>query len=62
MKCAEPACVEEHTLYNVRYVGQQNGTAKDPEWRCVWHLSKEMTFIVGLHSPEDLKKAGREKR
>lgn len=59
MKCSVSNCVEERTLYNINFAKQE--IAKGPEWRCVYHLPPEITFVVGLRSEEDLKKAGRGK-
>lgn len=52
-------CVEERALYNINYNLARITPGTKPEWRCVYHLPKETTFVVGCMGEEELKKAGR---
>lgn len=59
MKCSFMGCVEEKELYNIKFQAQQAGIAQEPEWRCVYHIPKNITFPVSLHGRENWKKADR---
>jgi len=55
MKCAIPECQETKTLYNIKAAAITAGVADAPEWRCVNHIPKNMTFPIGLHGAERIK-------
>lgn len=55
MKCSIMECVEERVLYNIKFAAQVAGVADAPEWRCVHHIPKNITFPVALHGEERLR-------
>lgn len=61
-RCSYPDCVNVYdrgVYFNINASKQQAGVTNQPDWRCIGHIPKDITYPQGLHGDEWIL-AGRE--